>query len=223
MERRNSYCYFAKYTKVVDIEPAAGKAKPTSNTTSQAAIDSRPSCLRSEGGNGTGSGTNRASVRIQDSKSAGQQRPAIKDTIHPSLHSFYSIESHLSQRPSTAIDSRPSHRSSTSTDSHLSHRPSTAIDSHLSHRPFTTAIGSRLSQRPSTAIDSRRFCLLRSQICPVSCYLAWRRSSGVAKLLFWLPNPLLLLSVGYRGSENFCRYYPHIGMQGIMAHPRLAR
>jgi hypothetical protein len=90
MKRRN--CYFAKYTKMVNIEPAAGKAKPISNTTSQDAIDSRFSRLWSEGGNGTGSNTCRASVPFQDSKSA-DQRPPIKDTIHPSLHSVFSIGS----------------------------------------------------------------------------------------------------------------------------------
>jgi hypothetical protein len=115
MKRRN--CYFAKYTKVVDIEPAAGKAKLTSNTTTQDAIDSRFSRLRSEGGNETGSNTYRASVQFQDSKSA-DQRPATKDTIHPSLHSVFSIDSHRSHRPSTtAVGSRLSHPSfSTSTD-----------------------------------------------------------------------------------------------------------
>jgi hypothetical protein len=91
MQGRNRY--FANYTKVVDIQPAM-IAELTSNTTSQDAIDSRLSCLRSEGGNGTGSDTNRASVQFQDSKSADQQRPAItKDAIHPSSHSFYSIDS----------------------------------------------------------------------------------------------------------------------------------
>jgi hypothetical protein len=90
MKRRN--CYFAKYTKMVNIEPAAGKAKPISNTISQDAIDSRFSRLWSEGGNGTGSNTCRASVQFQDSKSA-DQRPSIKDTIHPSLHSVFSIGS----------------------------------------------------------------------------------------------------------------------------------
>jgi hypothetical protein len=56
MRGRNRY--FAKYTKMATIQPA-GNAKLTS-TTSQDAIDSRPSCLRSEGGNGTGPDTNRA-------------------------------------------------------------------------------------------------------------------------------------------------------------------
>ena len=84
MRGRNRY--FANYTKMVTIQPA-GKAKLTSNTTSQDAIGSRLSCLRSEGGNGTGPDTNRASVQFQDSKSA-DQRPAIKDTIHPGLHSL---------------------------------------------------------------------------------------------------------------------------------------
>ena len=85
MKGRNRY--FAKYTKMVDIQPAAGEAKPTSNTTSQDAIDSRPSRLPSEGGNGTGSNTYQASVQFQDFKSADQQRPAItKYTIHPSIY-----------------------------------------------------------------------------------------------------------------------------------------
>jgi hypothetical protein len=92
MKGRNRY--FAKYTKMVDIQPAAGEAKPTSNTTSQDAIDSRPSRLPSEGCNGTGSNTYQVSVQFQDSKSADQQRPAItKDTIHPSMHSVFSTDS----------------------------------------------------------------------------------------------------------------------------------
>ena len=56
MKGRNRY--FKKYTKMVTIQ-SAGNAKLTS-TTSPDAIDSRPSCLRSEGGNGTGPDTNRA-------------------------------------------------------------------------------------------------------------------------------------------------------------------
>ena len=68
MRGRNRY--FKKYTKMVTIQPA-GNAKLTS-TTSQDAIDSRPSCLRSEGGNGTGPDTNRAIDSPPSSSSSGK-------------------------------------------------------------------------------------------------------------------------------------------------------
>jgi hypothetical protein len=95
--------YFKKYTKMVTIQPA-GNAKLTS-TTSQDAIDSRPSCLRSEGGDGTGPDTNRAIGSPLSSRSSAK-----------------ATDSHLSSG-TTATDS-PLSSGTKATDSPLSSRSS---------------------------------------------------------------------------------------------------
>jgi hypothetical protein len=94
--------------------------KHTANATGQDAIDSRPSWLRSEGGNGTGPDPNRAIEPLLSS------RPSTKP-----------IESHLSSG-TKPIESRL-----------LSGPPTKAIESHLSSGTSTTAIDSQLSPAAS--------------------------------------------------------------------------
>jgi hypothetical protein len=122
MERRN--IFFEKYTRVIKPPPSG---KHTANATGQDVIDSRPSWLRSEGGNGTGPDPNRAIDSLLSS------RPSTKPIESHLSSGTKPIESHLSSG-TKAIES------------HLSSGPPTkASESHLSSRSSTTASGEWLT------------------------------------------------------------------------------